>query len=142
MSYISKYPSNVYNDMGIMRGEGMVPTRRVSKRTGLPIQRKRGCLPNTCALKFKRGSKRQVWNGTALMTPGKLKLAQLMRNPKSGKIVSKKAYAHGRAVYERYGFQPGPGGPKPRRPITKDYPRQSYMLPPPSYTLPPAQIGN
>lgn len=37
------------------------------------------------------GSKRQVWNGTAMCTAGGLKKSDLMKN-KRGKIVSRKKY--------------------------------------------------
>ena len=46
----------------------------------------------------KRGSRRQVWNGTAQKTSGGLTRNDLMKN-KRGKIVSKKKSAAGKVKY-------------------------------------------
>jgi hypothetical protein len=47
---------------------------------------------------LKRGSRRQVWNGSAEMTAGGLKKEDLDRN-KRGRIVSKKKTSRMSAVY-------------------------------------------
>jgi len=48
---------------------------------------------------LKRGSRRQVWNGSAVMTAGGLKKEDLDRN-KRGRIVSKKKTARMSTVYK------------------------------------------
>ena len=48
---------------------------------------------------LKRGSRRQVWNGNAVMTAGGLKKEDLDRN-KRGRIVSKKKTARMSTVYK------------------------------------------
>ena len=40
------------------------------------------------------GTKKEVWDGTAQQTPGKLTKADLMQNA-AGKVISKKQYANG-----------------------------------------------
>jgi len=45
------------------------------------------------------GSNLQVWRGTKRSTVGGLLKKDLMKNPKSGKIVSKKKFAQGKKLY-------------------------------------------
>ena len=47
------------------------------------------------------GSKVEVWNGSAKRTAGGLTKKDLMKNPKSGKVVSKKQYKRGMELYKK-----------------------------------------
>ena len=59
------------------------------------------------AFKMKYGSRQQVWNGTAEMTTGKLKLKDLMKN-KRGEIVSVKKHNQGLQAYSRVASRRAP----------------------------------
>jgi hypothetical protein len=60
---------------------------------------------------LKRGSRRQVWNGSAEMTAGGLKKEDLDRN-KRGRIVSKKKTSRMSAVYNDSDDEPKKEEPK------------------------------
>ncbi len=51
--------------------------------------------------KTRRGVFRAVWEGRIPRTSGGLKKDDLMINPKTGKVVSKKAYAAGKMAFKR-----------------------------------------
>ena len=51
------------------------------------------------------GSKKEVWNGSAKPTAGKLTKADLMQN-KSGKIISKKKYLQGQKAFKNNQLKP------------------------------------
>lgn len=59
----------------------------------------------------KFGSRRKVWNGSALMTHGKLKKDDLIKT-KRGRIVSKKRYEK---MVKRFG-----GAEEPKEEVTND----------------------
>lgn len=63
--------------------------------------RKSECAPWKRANKGRscHGSRRQVWNGTALKTSGGLKKSQLMK--RKGRIVSRKASQRSQASYKK-----------------------------------------
>merc|ERR1719323_2613411 len=73
-------------------------TRRVSRKRR--ASRKKVVRRRRKARKSVVGSKRQVFNGTRERTSGYLKKANVFKN-KRGKIVSKKANAHGKRMYKR-----------------------------------------
>lgn len=56
---------------------------------------------NSKEFKVRIGSYTQVWNGTALRSPGGLHKEDLMRN-KRNKIVSKAKHRSGKIIYEKY----------------------------------------
>jgi len=47
------------------------------------------------------GSRAQVWHGNAKHTSGGLTKKDLKKNPKTGRIVSKKASAHGKKMFKK-----------------------------------------
>ena len=53
-------------------------------------------MPNTVKA---RGSRAEVWHGTAKKTSGGLTKDALMKNSKTGRIVSKKMHARGKKLY-------------------------------------------
>lgn len=62
------------------------------------------------------GSRREVWNETAIRTEGKLQLKDLMMN-RWGEIVSKNKHASAVAEQrlQKHGFQPGFGTHRKKR---------------------------
>merc|ERR1712110_1041433 len=68
--------------------------RRVTKRRR--TKRKRVVRRRKKRRAKVRGSRRQVWNGSRMETPGSLEKSNLMKN-KRGRIVSKKASKAGKA---------------------------------------------
>ena len=63
---------------------------------------------------LKRGSRRQVWNGTAEQTAGGLKKEDLDRN-KRGRIVSKKKTSRMTAVYKGSDSEPEEAKVEPKK---------------------------
>lgn len=51
------------------------------------------------------GTKKEVWNGSAKHTAGKLVRADLMKN-KVGKIISKKKYLQGQKAFKKNNLKP------------------------------------
>merc|ERR1719181_2097365 len=78
--------------------------RRVSKRRKTVRRRKK--KKETKKRVSQRGSRGQVWRGTRtkVKTTGQTK-KDLMKNAKSGKIVSKKAFEAGQRAYKRNGLK-------------------------------------
>merc|ERR1719389_1265357 len=80
--------------------------RRVSRKATRRVSKKRRTVKKKVVRKKRKarksvvGSKRQVFNGTRERTSGYLKKENVFKN-KRGKIVSKKANAHGKRMYKR-----------------------------------------
>merc|ERR1711881_462780 len=62
-----------------------------------------GKKPKRVTKKSQTGSKRKVWNGTAVYTKGGLTKKDLMLN-KNGKVVSKKMFKKGQALKGKSGW--------------------------------------
>merc|ERR1719389_788814 len=80
--------------------------RRVSRKATRKVSKKRRTAKRKVVRKKRKarknvvGSKRQVFNGTRERTSGKLTKDNIFKN-KRGKIVSKKANAHGKRMYKK-----------------------------------------
>ena len=57
-------------------------------------------------MKPKIGTKLKVWNGNADRTPGGLIKSDLMKSPRTGKVISKKQYENGKLRAKNLGLTP------------------------------------